>query len=77
MNIINIKEVLSICTVCNKPFIPSTTINLTPLGYIPGLCSLCNTDILKRLISMHYPILKYSYLKLLGIDFIPDSHKLL
>ena len=61
----SLTPVVESCNICGKEFIPSKGIGFFPLLYTPGICSVCNTSILKHILDKKHDILKECY----------DSHR--
>lgn len=61
LRITSLSPVVESCNICGKEFIPSMGGGFFPLLYTQGICSPCNTGILKHILSKGHPILKDSY----------------
>ena len=55
------EKVTKVCKLCDNQYIDNTIKVFNPLGYTPGLCSVCNAEMLANLLVKGYPILKNVY----------------
>lgn len=63
MRILSLTPVVEHCRLCKKEFSNNVGEMFNPLGYIPGLCSNCNHDVLKGLLSKGHCIFKGNYVR--------------